>query len=210
MTLVETLVSMALSVAVSGAVLSLVTAGQTVARTQPETADLQQRDARGELEHHGLARLDNGGEERDDPAAVPHPIRGVAACDAAARLLVPARRLEALTGLIEMMRKQRGVGRIHRLVDGQQGSRDRRVGFAPAVHELCAVGDLLRERVREGGEVLQSIPHDLFGFSCALGGSDGRTLFMVAAEWHGPEQIGQGPRTGVVYTERVEVPGIAR
>jgi len=43
MTLVEMLVSMALSVAVSGAVLSLVAAGQTIARTQPETADLQQR-----------------------------------------------------------------------------------------------------------------------------------------------------------------------
>jgi hypothetical protein len=43
MSLVETLVSMALSVAVSGAVLSLVAAGQTIARTQPEAADLQQR-----------------------------------------------------------------------------------------------------------------------------------------------------------------------
>jgi Tfp pilus assembly protein PilW len=41
--LVETLVSMALSVAISGTVLSLVAAGQTIASTQPETADLQQR-----------------------------------------------------------------------------------------------------------------------------------------------------------------------
>jgi sugar lactone lactonase YvrE len=60
-------------------------------------------------------------------------------------------------------------------------------------------------RVREGGEVLQSISFDLFGFSCALGGREGRTLFMVAAEWHGYENIGKGPRTGVVYTAEVAV-----
>ena len=65
-------------------------------------------------------------------------------------------------------------------------------------------------RVREGGEVLQTIPHDRFGFSCALGGPDGRTLYMVAAEWNGPEHIGEGPRTGVVYAARVDVPGVAR
>ena len=62
-------------------------------------------------------------------------------------------------------------------------------------------------RVREGGEIAQPIPLDLFGFSCALGGPDGRTLFMVAAEWNGFENIGKGPRTGHVYTVQVDVPG---
>ena len=62
-------------------------------------------------------------------------------------------------------------------------------------------------RVREGGEVTRSVPHDLFGFSCALGGRDGRTLFMVANEWNGFENIGKGPRTGHVYTVEVSVPG---
>ncbi len=62
------------------------------------------------------------------------------------------------------------------------------------------------ERVREGGEVAQSVPFDLFGFSCALGGLEGRTLFMVANEWKGYENIGKGPRTGRVYTVDVEVP----
>ncbi|MDQ4133208.1 MAG: SMP-30/gluconolactonase/LRE family protein [Actinomycetota bacterium] len=62
------------------------------------------------------------------------------------------------------------------------------------------------ERVREGGEVVQTIPLDLFGFSCALGGFEGRTLFMVANEWKGYENIGKGPRTGHVYTVEVEVP----
>jgi sugar lactone lactonase YvrE len=62
------------------------------------------------------------------------------------------------------------------------------------------------ERVREGGEVLHGIPLDQFGFSCALGGPEGRTLFIVAADWNGPENIGKGPRTGRVYTVEVEVP----
>jgi sugar lactone lactonase YvrE len=60
--------------------------------------------------------------------------------------------------------------------------------------------------VREGGEVLHGIPLDQFGFSCALGGPEGRTLFIVAADWNGPENIGKGPRTGRVYTVEVEVP----
>jgi sugar lactone lactonase YvrE len=64
------------------------------------------------------------------------------------------------------------------------------------------------ERVREDGEVTQRIPLDLFGFSCTLGGPDGRTLFMVANEWTGFENIGKGPRTGRVYTVQVDVPGI--
>jgi sugar lactone lactonase YvrE len=61
-------------------------------------------------------------------------------------------------------------------------------------------------RVREGGHVAQTITLDLFGFSCALGGPEGRTLFIVANEWNGYENIGKGPRTGHVYTVDVDVP----
>ena len=61
-------------------------------------------------------------------------------------------------------------------------------------------------RVREGGEITDNIPLDLFGFSCALGGPEGRTLFVVANEWTGYENIGKGPRTGHVYTVDVDVP----
>jgi sugar lactone lactonase YvrE len=61
-------------------------------------------------------------------------------------------------------------------------------------------------RVREGGEIVQSIPHELFGFSCTLGGVDGRTLFMIANEWNGYENIGKGPRTGRVDRVEVDVP----
>jgi sugar lactone lactonase YvrE len=61
-------------------------------------------------------------------------------------------------------------------------------------------------RVLEGGEITDRIELDLFGFSCALGGPGGRTLAIVAAEWHGPENIGKGPRTGCVLTTEVTVP----
>ena len=44
-------------------------------------------------------------------------------------------------------------------------------------------------RVREGGEVLQTITVDRGCFSCALGGPDARTLFIVATEWRGPEHV---------------------
>jgi sugar lactone lactonase YvrE len=40
--------------------------------------------------------------------------------------------------------------------------------------------------VQEGGEVLQTITVDRGCFSCALGGPDGRTLFIAATQWRGP------------------------
>ena len=55
-------------------------------------------------------------------------------------------------------------------------------------------------RVREGGEVLQTITVDRGCFSCALGGPDGRTLFIVATQWRGPEHMVQGEPTGQVLT----------
>jgi sugar lactone lactonase YvrE len=55
-------------------------------------------------------------------------------------------------------------------------------------------------RVREGGEVLQRITVDRGCFSCALGGPEGRTLFIVATQWNGPEQMFQGEPTGQVLT----------
>lgn len=61
-------------------------------------------------------------------------------------------------------------------------------------------------RVREGGDVAQMIALDVMGFSCTLGGAEGRTLFVVANEWSGYENIGKGPRTGRVVTVDVEVP----
>jgi hypothetical protein len=38
-------------------------------------------------------------------------------------------------------------------------------------------------RVREGGQVLEQVELDLPCFACMLGGEDGKTLFMLAADW---------------------------
>jgi sugar lactone lactonase YvrE len=62
-------------------------------------------------------------------------------------------------------------------------------------------------RVREKGEVLQTIELDRGCFACMLGGPDGRTLFMVAAEWNGPSSIADGERTGRVLTVDAPAPG---
>ena len=44
-------------------------------------------------------------------------------------------------------------------------------------------------RVREGGEELQRFELDRAGFASALGGPDRRTLFMLAANWRGIEEV---------------------
>jgi sugar lactone lactonase YvrE len=48
-------------------------------------------------------------------------------------------------------------------------------------------------RVREGGEVLNTVTVDRGCFACMLGGWDGRTLFIAAAHWHGMAAMSDGP-----------------
>jgi sugar lactone lactonase YvrE len=71
------------------------------------------------------------------------------------------------------------------------------------VPNQCAV------RVQEGGDVLDRIEVDRGCFACMLGGPDRRTLFLLAAEWAGPEnveaQLAAG--TGRVYAVDIDVPG---
>ncbi len=62
-------------------------------------------------------------------------------------------------------------------------------------------------RVREGGEVLQTVELDRGCFACARGGADGRTLFMVAAEWPGAMGTDGGAGTGRVLTVDAPAPG---
>ena len=62
-------------------------------------------------------------------------------------------------------------------------------------------------RVREGGEVLQTIALDRGCTACALGGPDRKTLFMTATEWNGPAKMFEGPRTGQVLINEAPAPG---
>ena len=56
-------------------------------------------------------------------------------------------------------------------------------------------------RVREGGEVLQTVELDRGCFACTLGGEDGRILFMVAAD------MTSEALTGQVLTVRAQAAG---
>ena len=67
-------------------------------------------------------------------------------------------------------------------------------------------------RVREGGEVLEQIDHEAACFACMLGGEDGKTLFLMNAEWRGVERMGEifQSKTGRIETARVSVPHAGR
>ncbi|MDN3358739.1 SMP-30/gluconolactonase/LRE family protein [Actinomadura sp. DC4] len=67
-------------------------------------------------------------------------------------------------------------------------------------------------RVREGGEVERLVELDQGCFACMLGGEDGRTLFMLTADWRGPEQMDEllRARTGRLVTAPAPVPGAGK
>jgi sugar lactone lactonase YvrE len=63
-------------------------------------------------------------------------------------------------------------------------------------------------RVREGGDVLMTIHIDRGCFACMLGGSNKKTLFIMASEWHGFERMMEGLGTGQVLTVEAPVQGV--
>lgn len=73
--------------------------------------------------------------------------------------------------------------------------------YADVPNRLCA-------RIREGGEILDTVNTDRGCFSCALGGVDGRTLFILATEWRGMDKIAEvaKARTGQVLTVTAPAP----
>ena len=56
--------------------------------------------------------------------------------------------------------------------------------------------------------VLQTINLDRGCFACMLGGTDRRTLLLVATEWRGPAGMTDGRRTGQVLTVEAPAPGV--
>ena len=65
-------------------------------------------------------------------------------------------------------------------------------------------------RIAEGGDVLERVELDRPCFAAMLGGPDRRTLFMLAAEWHGTEGIEDvvKARTGQVLVMDAPAPGV--
>jgi sugar lactone lactonase YvrE len=64
-------------------------------------------------------------------------------------------------------------------------------------------------RVRQGGEILQTVSIDRGCFACMLGGEDKKTLFIVATEWRGMDKAAEvaQARTGQVLTIEAPAPG---
>ena len=63
-------------------------------------------------------------------------------------------------------------------------------------------------RVREGGEVLQTIELDRGCFACMLGGEGKQTLFLIANEWSGPESMAAGAAMGQVLATLAPAAGV--
>jgi sugar lactone lactonase YvrE len=82
--------------------------------------------------------------------------------------------------------------------DGICVDADGAVWYADVPNHCCV-------RVADGGEILQRIDADRGCFSCALGGPDGHTLFIVAREWHGMANVAAGNGTGQVLSVEVAV-----
>jgi sugar lactone lactonase YvrE len=80
---------------------------------------------------------------------------------------------------------------------------DNAVWYADVPNKRCV-------RVREGGEVLQTVNADRGCFACMLGGPDRRTLFMVVTEWRGMDKIAEvsQARTGQVLAIEAPAPGV--
>ena len=92
-----------------------------------------------------------------------------------------------------------GVGTPDGICTDAEGA----VWYADVPNKCCV-------RVREGGEVLQKIELDRGAFACMLGGPDGRTLFMLAAEWAGMENMDDSARTGHLLVAQAPAPHAGR
>ena len=140
-----------------------------------------------------LVRLDGAAQEVADGLAFPN---GMAITPDEGTLVVAESYAERLTAFA---------------IDDDGGLRERRVwAETPGDHPdgICVdadgavwyadVGNKQCVRVREGGEVLDTVECDRGCFACMLGGADGGTLFIIAQEWGGPERMQEGGRTGQV------------
>ena len=85
--------------------------------------------------------------------------------------------------------------------DGITADAEGAIWYADVPNKRCV-------RVREGGEVLQTLNVDRGCFACMLGGKDRRTLFIVAAEWHGFEKMMEGLGSGQVLAAKAPAPGV--
>jgi sugar lactone lactonase YvrE len=100
-----------------------------------------------------------------------------------------ARQLIAFDAVDGTLSNRRVWAELEHAPDGICADADGAVWSASVPGQYCV-------RVREGGGVLDTVPVDRGCFACMLGGDDGRTLFIAAAQWRGMEAaMSEGPGT---------------
>ncbi len=61
-------------------------------------------------------------------------------------------------------------------------------------------------RVREGGQVMQTVQTDRGAFACILGGPGRKTLYIVGQDWRGPQAMAELGPTGQVWAVEAPAP----
>lgn len=77
------------------------------------------------------------------------------------------------------------------------------VWYADVPNQRCV-------RVREGGKVVDTVEVDRGCFACMLGGDDGLTLFILAAQWRGFEHMFELSGSGMVIAVDAPAPAAGR
>jgi len=154
----------------------------------------------------GIVLLNSDGSVREVASSFAFPI-GMAVTPDNSTLIIAESHGKTLTafdiakdGSLSHRRVWAGLG--SGVPDGICIDADKAVWYADVPNKRCV-------RVREGGEVLQTVTVDRGCFACMLGGADRKTLFIVATEWRGMEKILDvaRERTGQVLTITAPVPG---
>ncbi|RZS45121.1 sugar lactone lactonase YvrE [Herbihabitans rhizosphaerae] len=120
---------------------------------------------------------------------------------------------ESWAGTLTAFDIEPGGGLSNRRVWAPYGGDGLTIDAEGAIWASDMAGDKpLVRRIREGGEVLEEIGLDEACFACMLGGDDGRTLFLMVAEWRGIERMGElfQATTGRILSTRVSVPRAGR
>jgi sugar lactone lactonase YvrE len=135
--------------------------------------------------------VDPGGGVREVAAGFKWP-NGMALIDDGCSLVVAdshAQQLIAFDAADGTLSNRRVWAELDHAPDGICADTDGALWSASVPGQCCV-------RVREGGEVLDTVPVDRGCFACMLGGDDGRTLFIAAAQWRGMEAaMSEGPGT---------------
>ena len=98
-----------------------------------------------------------------------------------------------------------GVGRDEEVLSESADHYRHSVGLNPGSPWVTDAEGHQVMRVLRGGEVTHRIPTPMPTFACALGGADGRTLFILcAAGTHEADVAGTG--SGAIFTLEVDAP----